>query len=355
MTAHDKGVTQGSGPQAPTGTALVRTLLLLVRRLDKAGLDAKAFLRGRGIDPALLEQEDARVPLSLLPGIWDEGAASTKDPLFALHAASEVEDDSFGLFSYVAITSETWEKALQRVCKYFQLVSEVGCYETWVAADRATLSFVPVSPNVLRSPQLCDFLLGVPFAYASRVVPGFQLVEVLLPYAAPAGDSGHERFFGAPVRFSAPGLAMTFPTALLSAPLRKGDSRLAAMLEDFARDKLALLPDARDPLGQVRQVVREAVRAGEFSLEGAARRLHVTPRSLQRKLADAGSSFKKEVDEARRQLAVTLVVQPQLSLHEIAFLLGFSEPAPFHRAFRRWTGSTPGNYRAGHQAGAAGP
>jgi hypothetical protein len=301
MTGHDKPVTDGSEREAPTGTVSVRALHLLVRRLEKAGLDAKSFVRGRGIDPALLEQEDQRVPLHRLHGIWELAAAATQDPLFALHAASDVQDHSFGLFSYVAVTSETWGKALERVCKYFQLVSEVGRYETWVAKDRATLGFVPASPNVLRSPQLCDFLLGVPFSYASQVVPRFQLVEVLLPYAAPATECGHDRFFGTSVRFSAPALAMTFPAELLSAPLRKGDSRLAALLEEFARAQLAAMPAPSDALGRVRQAVREATRAGEFTLEGAARRLGVTPRTLQRKLADAGTTFKAEFDEARRQ------------------------------------------------------
>jgi AraC-like DNA-binding protein len=350
MTGHDKRMTGGSERDAPIGTVSVRTLLLLVRGLEKAGLDGRAFLRERGIDPALLEQEDQRVPVTLLEGIWDLAAGLSKDPLFALHVASGVQEHSFGLFSYIAITSETWGKALERVCKYFQLVSEVGRYESWVAADRATLGFVPASPGVLRSPQLCDFLLAVPFSYASQVVPEFQLVEVLLPYPAPATPSGHESFFRAPVRFSAPTLALTFPARLLSVPQRKGDSRLVALLEEFARAQLATMPAPSDALGQVRQAVREATRAGEFTLEGAARRLAVTPRTLQRKLADAGTTFKAEIDQARRLLAVSLVAQPQLSLHEIAFVLGFSEPAPFHRAFRRWTGSTPGSYRADRHA-----
>jgi AraC-like DNA-binding protein len=350
MTVHDKGVTLDSRPQVPAGSVTVRALVPLVRQLRKAGVDPNAFLRERAIDPALLDQEDQRVPSGRIQGIWDAAAALTKDPLFALHAASEVEANSFGLFSYLATTSQTWGQALERVCRYFQLVSEIGRYETVVAADRATLTFVPAAVAVLRSPQLCDYLLGVPFTYASRLVLGFRLAEVLVPYAAPAADGERESFFGAPVRFSAPALAMAFPAELLAAPLRGADPHLAAILDDFARDKLALLPDAGDPLGEVRQAVREAVRAGELSLEGTARRLHVTPRSLQRKLADAGTTFTKEADEARRLLAVTLVVQPQLSLHEVAFILGFSEPAPFHRAFRRWTGSTPGHYRAGHQA-----
>src|SRR5215475_2542355 len=113
MTGHDKRMTDDSEREAPTGTVTVRALFLLVRQLEKAGLDAKAFLRERGIDPALLDQDDQRVPLSHVQGIWDLAAARTKDPLFALHAASEVQEHSFGLFSYVATTSETWGKALE--------------------------------------------------------------------------------------------------------------------------------------------------------------------------------------------------------------------------------------------------
>jgi AraC-like DNA-binding protein len=349
MTEDDKQVTAEPTVRSVAGTVSVRALVPLARRLTKAGVDPEAFLRSRGIDPAVMNEEEQRLPLSRLQGIWDHGAAVTRDPLFALHAAAEVEAHSFGLFSYLATTSETWGKALGRVCKYFQLVSELGRYETWSAGERATLGFVPVVPDVLRSPQLCDFLLGVPFTYASRLVAGFQLAEVLVPYPAPGTDAGHGAYFAAPVRFSAPGLAFVFPAHLLSAPLRMADARLATLLDGFACEKVAGLPDAGDPLGQLRQHLRQAAQTGEFSLEEVACRMALAPRTLQRRLADAGTSFAAEMDEARRLLAITLVVQPQLSLHEVAFILGFSEPAPFHRAFRRWTGSTPGKYRAGEQ------
>lgn len=250
------------------------------------------------------------------------------------------------LFSYVAATSDSWGTALRRVQEYFRLLGDIGRYDCTTAGNRVTLTFVPSAHWAIVGQQMGDFALAVPHVYACRYVPGFQLCEVLFPYDRPADVSAHERLFAAPLRFGTNELSLVFPAELLAAPLLSADARLDVLLDGFAREKLATLPDARDPLAGLRKAVREALQAGNATLAGTAMRLGLTPRTLQRRLANAGTKFATEVDEARRVLALKLVAQPQFSLIEIAFLLGFSDLAPFHRAFRRWTGSTPGRFRA---------
>ncbi|MEO8180520.1 MAG: AraC family transcriptional regulator ligand-binding domain-containing protein [Deltaproteobacteria bacterium] len=348
MTSGDNRVTARAKRRRPAATGVsisVQGLSALFDGLRRAGVDPRSFLEARGIDPAVLDREDDRISADKLAGAWDAAAAFTGDPLFALHAAELAEAHSFGLFSFLAVTSDTWRHALERVARYFRLITDVGQYELTVREDVATLHFVPQTDAARSSPQLADFVVGVPFTYGSRYLDGFAATEILLPYPAPALRMAHDEFFGVSVRFSAGAVGLVFSTRLLDQPLRSASPQLAALLENVAREKTLALPAPADALAQIRIALRSCLRAGHTSLAQLARRVARSPRSLQRQLALEGTTFAAELDEARHELALALLAQPALALQEVSFLLGFSEPSAFHRAFRRWTGEAPGQYR----------
>jgi AraC-like DNA-binding protein len=322
-----------------------RALAGLIEGLARAGVDVAAFLRQFGIESALSPDSEERYPAASLLDLWPRAAGLAGDPLFGVNAARFVEGHSFGLFSYLAVTSETWGQALERVCRYFRLLTDVGRYELSVAADAALLQFVPAAQAPPANPVLCDFVLGVPHQYGLANVEGFRLREVLLPYPVPSHAERLASFFGAPLRFSASTLGIVFASEILNSPLRRAEPKLSALLESMAREKVALLPDERDSLTQVRAALRGALRAGQASLPEVASKLGVSARVLQRRLRAQGTGFAAELDQVRRELSLALINQPALALGEMAFLLGFSEVAAFHRAFRRWTGEAPGRYR----------
>jgi AraC-like DNA-binding protein len=358
MTRDGKRLTRGASAArrpARVPTSSPRALSALFAELERAGVDARRFARGRGLDWARLDDEAARIPLAQLAGIWDDAAHATGDAHFALHAAAGVQAHSFGLFSYLAATNPTWGASLERARRYFRLLTDGARYDLSTAGGQAVLAFVPTTREIRFSPQLCDFSVAVVFAYGRRYVRAFRVHEVHLPYPAPARPEGHLAFFGAPVRWDTATAALCFAGALLEAPVELADPHLAALLASFAEARLAALsPD--DFVGGVRDVIRPALQRGEASLANAARHLGLTPRTLQRRLSSAGTTFHALLDEARRQLALPLVKQQHgLSLHEVAFLTGFSEPAAFHRAFRRWTGVTPAAYRSGRNAASSFP
>jgi AraC-like DNA-binding protein len=193
--------------------------------------------------------------------------------------------------------------------------------------------------------QLCDFVLAVPFQYGRRNVEDFRVVEVLLPYPEAGHGQELERFFGARVRFAARALGLVFAGELMAAPLRAAAPELARVLEGVAAERFAALPSDRDTLAPVRQALHDTLRAGDASLDAVARRLGLAPRALQRHLTAQGTGYAAELDIVRRDLALVLIAQ-RLTLQEVAFLVGFSEAAAFHRAFRRWMGEAPGHYRS---------
>jgi AraC-like DNA-binding protein len=169
--------------------------------------------------------------------------------------------------------------------------------------------------------------------------------EVCFQHDAPPDIQEHERIFRAPVKFNMPVSKLVFDQALLQLPLIEADPVLSAVLDRHAEELLAKLPRRGGLTDEVRALLRQAINGGDPSLEAVSQQLNLSPRTLQRKLKDEHTSHQDLLDEMRRDLSVRYLREPEMAICEVAYLLGFSEPSAFHRAFRRWTGTTPREYR----------
>jgi AraC-like DNA-binding protein len=169
--------------------------------------------------------------------------------------------------------------------------------------------------------------------------------EVRFQHPAPADTGEHLRIFRCPVLFGQADNALVFPKRLLSTPLGQADAQVRLMLDAYAERLLGEIQQGHSMLDRARlELIRQLPEAGaELGLIAA--RLAISPRTLQRRLREAGLSFNRLVDETRQQLVLRYLRDPALELAEIAFLVGFSEPGSLARAFRRWTGQSPGEYR----------
>lgn len=315
-------------------------------RLATLGLDTRAFLGRRGIEAELLADEAARVPLARTVGIWEEAAELAGDPDFGLHLAEIVQASSFGLFSYLAVTSATWGVAARRVSAYFGLISDASGYELDDSGPIVTFSSRSWS-TLPPSRHLAEFALAVVVCSARKyLVRPLVVMEVTFAHDRPASTTEHERIFTAPLAFGRARSGFSFDSSWLGVLLTSADPKLASLLEPGAMAELEQLEAADIPLAdRVRRVLAELLREGIPSARATAERLGMAPRSLQRRLAEAGTSFRALLQEEQRSLAERLLAQPSLSIAEVAALLGFSETAAFHRSFQRWTGTTPKRFR----------
>lgn len=256
------------------------------------------------------------------------------------------------MLSYVAVMSATLGVAFERVEAYFGLISDASGY---VLSKDDSLASIELKawPGLLPTRQVAEFCLAVLVCYARRYVSEpFTCREVLFQHERPAKQSEHERVFGTRVRFGAERSALVFDSRWLEAPLVTADPKLAAILEPGARAEIERLGTRNDSgLAQARHALYELVRTGAPTLETLARRLAVSPRTLQRELADLGTSFRDLLGETQSDVAGRLLLDPTLSVAEIAALLGFSEVAAFHRSFKRFTGRTPKQYRDERRGG----
>jgi len=182
-----------------------------------------------------------------------------------------------------------------------------------------------------------------------HALPAFRLLSV--EYAHRAEPAAYRAWFDAPVVFGAPVTQLVLPAAALAAGLASADANLLAILTRAADELAAKGVEAPTIAAQVARVLRDELRSERGTIEHTAKRLGLTARSLQRRLKDEATSFQAVREQVRQQLAQRYL-EDRLSLAEISFLLGFSEPSAFFRAFKRWTGTTPLEARRRALAGA---
>ena len=170
-------------------------------------------------------------------------------------------------------------------------------------------------------------------------------LAVEFQHSKPQDTTEHARLFRCPVIFDAPFNKLTFNSASLSLPIEQADEGLVRMLDRHAQELLAKYPPRDTVIDNARTVITRELNGGNPSLEHVAAQLGLSERTLQRKLQELGTSHNDLVEQIRRELAMRYLKEPDMAICEVAYLTGFSEPSSFHRAFKRWTGVTPGAFR----------
>jgi AraC-like DNA-binding protein len=323
---------------------------MIVASAGALGADTAELLRRTGFDPEAFRDAGARIPLALENALWNEGAALANDDTFGLHAAERVKPGAFDVLDYAVRTAPTLHAALERLARYNRLMHDAAVFTLHAGPQRLRLE------HGFRNDPSAPCRHAAEFTLACVVVIGGQLTEKpLQPLAvefahaepAAAARAEHRRVFGVEPHFSRPLNALEFERARVDRSLPRADPALSRVLERHADALLAALPSPSETTAdRVRQFLSKTLGEGTPSLADSAARLKMAERSLQRKLADEGLTFEALLDEVRQKLALRYLADRKLAVAEVAYLLGYSEPSPFHRAFKRWTGKTPSEARA---------
>ena len=170
--------------------------------------------------------------------------------------------------------------------------------------------------------------------------------EVRFVHHRPATTAEHERFFRAPVRFATGENALILADSTLCLPCVAADPALASLLDRYAHEHMPTDASRETISDRVRSLLVASLRDGEPSASAVAARMKMSVRTLNRSLAADGTTYRRLLDQLRRDIASRSLADPHSSIAEVAFLLGFAESSAFYRAFRRWTGQTPAEYRA---------
>ncbi len=320
--------------------------LMIARALEAQGVDSERLFRAAGLDPAKLHEPGARYPTRGLDALWRHAVEATADPGFGFAVARQWHPTTFHGLGYAWLASPTMLEGLRRLDRYFRVITNAS----WMSYRRASSGYAltieqALDPDLNPTYPAVDAAL-MTFLVMCRAVAGEDFAPLLVQLARPAPNDV-ERFedaFGAPVRFGqlVDGMVVDHADVERDLPYRNRELALAA--EEVLERYLAQVDD-RGLASRVRVAIAEALPSGEVSQERVASALHVSVRTLQRRLRDEGTTFRDVLEETRRDLALRYVGAGAMTLGEITFMLGFSEPSNLTRAFRRWTGHSPRAWR----------
>ena len=345
--------------------------------LRQRGVDGDAVVREAGGD-GVGERRSAEWPSgamsadgvrgAVVAAVWRTALDRTGDPDLGLHAAEAFTPGALDIVGYVMLSAPTTGEALRLGARYVRLLNDgLALDVARLPADEAADALVVCRLRVLE--HLDNFVARDP-----RV--GRQVVETVLAglvrqvrllaerplvphwvrfrHAAPAtGVATHARVFGTRPAFDASTDAVAFAARDLEGPVRSANPALLAVFARHADEVLAARTAGDTLAGRVLAEVLRQLRGEAPSIAAVARALAVSARHLQRGLQAEGTTYGAVLDGARRTLAERHLAAPGATVAQVGFLLGFSEPSAFQRAFRRWTGATPGAWRAQHASRAA--
>jgi AraC-like DNA-binding protein len=322
---------------------------LFSRVLDvgtRCGLDGQQLLGEVGIDPALLEDRDNRLPVETFARIWHLISTRYPDRPLALDWIATFKITDAGLMGYLVSHLKTVREAAETMGRFGFVVNQAAAPELveGPATSRIRYSLAPVLLATQHAPEA----IMVSLTAFLRGVAGQDFVPALvrLPYPATSRTPALEKFFGTAIRHDAGEVSLEFATEVLDRALPGADPVLAAYLRRRVDEVVQQIKSPNSVSQECARRIAERLGAGEPSQALIAKQMGMSERTLQRRLQAEGTTFNDLLEHARRTIACSYLADRRLAAYEVSFLLGYSEPATFFRAFKRWTGKTPQQYRA---------
>jgi AraC-like DNA-binding protein len=324
---------------------MATSVQVVEKLIERLGLEAAPLFARHGIDLGLLSDQSARLSQDAVDAVVGDVAARVPDPAFGLLAAQCWHPGSLGALGHAWLASSTLRRGLERLQRYWQLLGQRTAITLREDADglAVVLRNPRSDPVIAAATTDMDFSVLVDMC---RMNAGrdFNPVQVRLIRPAPADTAPYETFYGAPVRFGSSERAIVIPRAAVDVPLATANRQIAGLLDRVMAEDLARL-DRSDVVARCRARLHRRLASGEVTATQVASDLAMSRRTLHRKLAEAGTTWQQLVDATRRDMALRMIEDPRRTIGEITFELGFSQQSAFARAFRRWAGTSPTQYR----------
>jgi len=328
--------------QGTSGRVAARLLLPFVAAADQLGLRVDAGLASVGLTRADLENPELRVSHFAADRLLRNSTRNHPD--FGLIAAELLRPVHLDIVEYSARSQPTLRGAMEHASRYYTLLHDG--FEANLVLDDQTATLRIGFGGLALTDAAHEFVVAVHAMAARRMTgkPDLSPSCVQFKHARPENIARHEALFRCQVQFGQLNTALIYPRSFMDLPLISADSGLAQLLERHASEALQRLGRSALLRERVREFVRQDL-TGKLTAEHMAKRLGMSPRTLHRRLVDEGITYRALVDDVRREMALHCLRDPQLSISEVGYLLGFTTSAAFHRAFRRWTGTTATQYR----------
>jgi len=322
----------------------------IVKALEMDGLDCRAMFSQLGLDFDALDDQDARFPQDSMTRLWQRAVELSGNPAIGLNMGKVARPASFHVVGYALMSSRTLIEGFQRLVRYQRIIAEGADLSIRQLDDSYGLILTVHGDHIPPTRQSAEASLACALSLCNWLTGRtLRPVKVLFQGDEPLDLAPYRQAFPAPLIFGAPYDALIFERADMEAPLPTANEAMALLHDRFAGEYLARFSESR-VTHKARQVLCRLLPQGEPKRDLVAQALHLSQRTLQRRLQEEGTSFQSLLDDTRRELAEQYLAQPTMTLLQIAYLLGFADPSNFFRAFRRWFNVTPGEYRAAKTA-----
>ncbi len=323
--------------------------LALIGAVARLGKPVAPLLELAGLSPNAPPEAEQHLAAEAYYELWDRAMQVVQDPRFPVQVGAGFELEALEAFGFLALSCTTLRDAYERTARVRALYNVGSRWELQVDGEALRMVWMPwpirVRSEVARRSvdeyQVAEMLTCVRQMTQAALAPA----RVAFRHSAPRDTSAHQALFGRGLEFDASFTGLEADASWLDMPLRAPNVRLREYFEKQCRRVEQTF--ARDPAftAVVRQRLAANMEGGALSATAIARALALSPRSLQRRLADEGTRYNDLVDEVRREFAEQYLARPRLAISEVAYLVGFTDPSAFFKAFRRWTGVTPTDYR----------
>jgi len=330
----------------------VSKLATLVNLLHREGISISRALRGDQLTEQDLHKGSTRVSLDQLIRVCRSAVAFSHDPHFAFHAGQHVHLSTYGMYGFAILSSSSYRQALDFALKYFQLAVPLGPMSWRQEHGRDVWTFVPIDA-VRSDPQLVRFVTEFELSillslHRDLLGRSFSPLEVQLPFPAPQDAPVYANMFGCAVVFGRAHAQLILNAKWHAVEPQFGNELAHAELVALCDQLLEGFRLRMGIAGMVREVLL-LHRMAPIRISEVSKRLHMSERTLRRKLRSEKTSFRSVLAELRMRMAVKYLRETDLSILEIAHSLGFSEEGSFRQAFRRWSKVAPRTFRT-HQA-----
>ena len=328
-----------------TARVSVKVLAPFVSAAHALGMRVDVGLASVGLATSDLENPELRVSHALVDRMLRGVILQSGERDLGLLAAEHLLPIHLDVVEYAARSQPTLQGAWEQSIRYYALLHDGVEADLKVEGDRAIISIS--FGGLAIGDAATEFVLAVHLMAARRMTGLSTLapIETHFTHSRPKSTAVHQRIFCSPLQFGQAKNALIYPRAVLDTPLLAADSGLARVLERHAAEALQKLGRSTSLPERVRELVRQDLTSGRLTAESLARRLGMSSRTLHRRLVAQGSSYRGIIDDVRREIALRCLRDPQLSIREVGYLLGFTTGPAFHRAFRRWTGTTAATFR----------
>jgi AraC-like DNA-binding protein len=329
-------------------TTLVTLIAILAKTIQSYDLNFDAIARKSGIDPLTVNEPGNRLPARKIQKMWAIALEQSKDEYIGLRYASYFQPAALHGLGLACITSNTLKDSLNRLIRYqrmlttmctFSLEEKGNDYHLRFEHDKAGFEPIPASVDAIISSfyKMCKISIGASFTPKA----------ITLRRAPPSSRDPFDQFFGVPVQFNSKYNTLIFAKQDVENTLPTANPELARMNDQVVIEYLRKF-NSDDIEAQVQSTLIEQLPCGVPKQQDTATALNMSIRNLQRRLNEKGSSFKELLNRTRKDLAIHYLQESDKPIIEIGFLLGYVDASNFARAFRRWEGISPLQYRKNH-------